>query len=365
MKTIAKLLIVFLVLAGLLALFWQRSHSLVRQLDRARATIGTRQAGELLQRLVQTHPENAEVLFWHARQLRLEGQNGLALDSLKRASDRGWPQRQIERELLLLRAQTEFRQVEPALQALLDADPNDRDVLLALSLGWARLKNFKKGETLVNVVLERDPEDGAALCLRGRIRFQKELPHEARPDLEKALENGPEQFYYRDARLLLANCLLELGKFEEALQRFRESKADEPDNPRVLFGIGRCLWYLGRLDGAAAAFHELLQLEPDHLDALSQLAYIQEEQGELSQALELLELARKHDPTWYDLDFRMAKILRALGQNERAAFYQKRAELVQKRWATPRRSGSMMKNPYTGEQSSGARAGQRSASGPR
>jgi tetratricopeptide (TPR) repeat protein len=118
----------------------------------------------------------------------------------------------------------------------------------------------------------------------------------------------------------------------------------------VLFGLGRCCWFLNRWDEAQEVFQEVLRLQPDHLDALSQLAYIQEERGELPQALVLLERAATQDPSWYDLHFRMAKIFKALGQTQRATEHLQRAEQVKKAWAKPRTNPFTGRNPYTGDE---------------
>jgi tetratricopeptide (TPR) repeat protein len=346
-------LILGLLLAAALtgyAAYQQRTQSLSYQLAQARAAVGARRGSAVLERRAEAYADQAEVLFLCARQLRLEGQCGRALARLQRAAALGHPAPAVERELLLLRAQTEFRQVEASLQALLDRNPDDREVLLELALGTSRLRNLDRAEVLLRPLLEQQPADGAALCIRGRIRLQKHQPHEARPDLEEALRLGAELYYGADARLLLANCLLELGKFEEALARFRQCQAEEPGDPRALFGAGRCAWHLARWDEAAQAFQEVLRLRPDHLDALSELAYIHEERGELTRALELLERAAQLDPTWHDLYFRMAKLFLAAGQTERAAEYRQRAEELKKRWAKPRSSSAAGRNFYTGEE---------------
>jgi tetratricopeptide (TPR) repeat protein len=349
-KKILKLLALLLlpVLVGF-AVSWRFSHSLPRQLAQARSALGTREGSALLEELVQDHSDNPDVFFLHARQQRLNGQTSQALVSLQRAAELGWPPAQVERERLLVRAANEFRQVEPALQALLDADPGDREVLLTLGFGWTRLQNPRKAEALVDAVLSRDPNDGLAHLLRGRIQLQKSQPHEARADLEQALRLGAGQYYAADARLLLAQCLLDLSEFEEALQLYRQCQAEEPDNPSVHLGTGRCLWHLHHWPEAAEAFQTVLRLNSDNLDALSQLAYLQEEQGQLSGALELLEKAARLDPTWYDLSFRIAHLLREMGQPERAAEYEKRAEAVKHDRARPRPSAPGG-NPYTGDE---------------
>jgi tetratricopeptide (TPR) repeat protein len=332
--------------------FW-RGQRFTHQLDQARQSVGTKQSALLLEGLARSHPDHAEIQFLRARQLRLQGDDERALVSCQRAADLGYPSAQVSREILLAKARKEFERHEPELQHLLDSNPEDQDVLLILAQGWSQLGNFLKAEALVNGILQRDPENGPALWVRGKIHMQKHQPHDARPDLEKAVTAGRDLYYYPRARYQLANCYLELGKFEEALELYRECQADEPDSPRPLFGIGRCCWFLNRWSEAAEAFREVLRLQPDHLDALSQLAYVYEEHGQpddLSQAVELLERAAKLDRTWYDLHFRMAKILKVLGQDQRAAEHYHRAELVKKAWAKPRNNPFTGRNPYAGDE---------------
>ena len=347
-----KLLIVgvFIMFAGVgLAMLW-RGQRFSRDLQQARESVGTKQGGLLLEQMARSHPEHAEIQFLLGRQMRLQGDNDQALAYCQRAADLGFPSAQVAREMLLAHAQKNFRQFEPDLQHLLETNPEDQEVVLTLALGWSQLGNFSKAEALVNSILQRYPEQGAALWVRGKIHLQKHQPHDARPDLEKAVSTGRDQYYYPRARYQLAKCDLELGKFEDALRLFQECRLDEPDNPRVLFGLGRSYWYLNRWDEAAEVFREVLRLQPDHLDALSQLAYIHEEHDRLPEALELLQRAAKLDPSWYDLHFRMAKIAKALGQDQRAAEHYQRAELVKKAWAKPRDNPFTGRNPYAGDE---------------
>jgi tetratricopeptide (TPR) repeat protein len=346
-----RVLLALLALAVVLSLIviGQRRRALPNQLAQARASLGTRQGAELLEGLALRYPGSPEVLFLRARQLRLGGQWGPALASLKSAAEHGWPPAQVEREKILIGAGIDFGRTEPGLQKLLDADPDDVDVRLALAFGLSRGQNLKMAEMMVQSVLDRKPDDGAALCLQGRIALQKNRPHEALPALEKAVQACDGKYYAADARLLLATCYLELGRFEASLTLFNRCRLDEPESPKVLFGIGRSAWYLNRWDEAAAAFEEVLRLQPDHLDALSQLAYIHEDRRDLAKAVGLLLEAARQDPTWYDLHFRIAKILRAQGKEEQAAQHFERAEVLKRHWAKPRVRDSATSNPYTGE----------------
>jgi tetratricopeptide (TPR) repeat protein len=351
LKRIWLFLGLILVAVGVAAgIYWRSGQTLSRRLAEVRAHLGTREARTALASLVVDHPGSAEAAFWQARQLRLDGSHEPALAALKRAVELGWPQDQIDRERLLLQANADFLRTEPALEQLLDRHPEDRDVLLALALGWTRQRNLHRAELLVDAVLQRDQSDGAALAIRGKILLRKGRAQEARPLLEQAVSQGQGQYYYQDARILLADCLLELGRFADALLLFRACQADDPDDANVLFGIGRCHWYLNEWDEAARAFEAVLRLRPDDVDALSQLAYIHEERSDWRPALELLERAARLDPKWADVHFRMAKILRVLGENERAAEHEKRAQEVKKYWARPRPSSPGTLDAYTGEE---------------
>jgi tetratricopeptide (TPR) repeat protein len=285
----------------------------------------------------------------------MEGRISEALLHLRQAAEKGWSNAEVDREILLVRAQTEVRLAEPRLQELLNKNPDDDEILLAMSLGWSRMLNVKKAEILVDSVLERQPNDGLALCLRGRIMLQRGQPHNACHDLEEACRLGADRYYYPEARLLLANCLLDLGRFEESLHLFRECREEEPDNPKVLLGEARCYWFLNQWDEAARVFRDLLGMDPDHLDALSQLAYICEERGELTEARRLLERAAKVDASWADLSFRLAKVLNALGETDRADEFLKRAEKMKNHYAKSRTNPFTLKNAYTGEEAKSIR----------
>jgi tetratricopeptide (TPR) repeat protein len=350
-KTIIVIGLIAIVSLAAGAVYWQRARSRTRRLDEARALIDTRQGHELLEQLAVQYPNDPEVLLLRTRALRMRNQIEPAIQSLKRAEEFGGQRPTIERERLLLQARTDFRRAEPQLQALLDRNPDDPEVLLALALAWTQSRSYKKAEALAKAILERDPDDGFALCLAGRLQFLQHAPFDAKPNLEKAFAHGADRYYYADARIMLAQCLLEIGSFSEAMELYRQCRAEEPENARVLLGLGRCQWFLGQWQEATAIFETLLRLHPDHLDALSQLAYIHEERGEKHQALELLERAAKQDPTWDELHFRMAKILLALGQKDRAAVSLKHAEDLKQHWAKPRTGPANARNPYTGDDS--------------
>ncbi len=341
------LLIPGLVGAGV---YWQRRHALAVRLAEARAAVGTVAGAALLERLAAEQPGHAEVAFLLARQRRLEGNAGQTEAHLRRAAALGWPATAVERERLLALALTDFRRAGPLLETWLDGHPNDRDCLLALAGGYEGTGRLAKAEALAEAVLSRDPDDRAARYVRGKVRLKQLQVGEARQDLEQALAPGPEPCFAHAARLHLAVCLLDLGHFEDALRLFQRCRAEEPGNPKALYGVGRCARFLNRLDEASDAFRELLRVRPDHVETLLQAAYTAEERGRPAEALQLLERAEKQDSTWMEIPYQKAKLLNALGRKGPADRAQARYLEMREQWARRKPGASLEEifHPRTG-----------------
>ena len=89
-----------------------RGQKFSDELRQARETVGTQRGGLLLEKLARTHPDHAEIQFLQARQLRLQGHHDRALVCCQRAADLGYPSDQVAREILLVKANQQFQQLE-------------------------------------------------------------------------------------------------------------------------------------------------------------------------------------------------------------------------------------------------------------
>lgn len=305
--------------------------SQLRRLERGRSLVGTRAGGDFLAELVRRQPQSAEAHFLRGRHLRLEENHVEALAELDRAAQLGWPQEQVERERLFSAAAVSYPQALDGLNRLLDANPDDRDALLVSAAGSIRLNRLERAEVLLTRILSANPDDSEALSLRGRVLLRQGHPNRARADLERAMRTGADQLHEGATRLSLANCLLALGNFEEALALYRRCLDADPHDPVALFGLGRTAIHLDQWDVAEGAMEAVLQTHPDHPDTLLELARISERRGDLTRTLELLRRAEARAADRPEVLTLMAKVLRLTGQTEEAERYAARYTEQQKR----------------------------------
>ncbi|MEO8300959.1 MAG: sulfotransferase [Rhizomicrobium sp.] len=105
----------------------------------------------------------------------------------------------------------------------------------------------------------------------------------ALPLLLRAREQTPRHVDLLNA---LGNCLSRLGRPREAVEAFDAALAIAPD-ARLHFGRALALEDLSELDSARAAFQQVLQLDPANCEALSRLAVLAVQRGDVEGARDL------------------------------------------------------------------------------
>lgn len=242
-------------------------------------------------------------------------------------------------------------------QALLDANPGDRDMLFAVALVSFQLDDLETAAKLFEQTLVAGhPEaDGIRLNL-GNIA-------ERREDDETALRwygaIGPGR-HHLDAQLRIAFILARSGRIDEARAQLQSIEADEtgrkraliaeaallrdaqrhgdalevletalksrPDDPDLLYESAMVAERLDRVDLMEDRLRKLIELQPDHAHAYNALGYSLADRGlRLNEAQTLIEKAlelQPDDPFILDslgwVRFRMNDLPGALAHLERA-----------------------------------------------
>jgi tetratricopeptide (TPR) repeat protein len=168
----------------------------------------------------------------------------------------------------------------PAVSLLVELDIADKDFTSATKRAQEQVAKFPKSAT---------PH-----YLLAKVHSAQKQTDEAEAELLKALELDPN---YRPAYTALARLYLAANKHEQALQRLEGSLTRNPKDTASLLMVGMLYEKKEDYAKAVAAYERLLQVQPDSVLALNNLAYVLAEHlKQPDKAHDLARRARESDP---------------------------------------------------------------------
>jgi tetratricopeptide (TPR) repeat protein len=127
-------------------------------------------------------------------------------------------------------------------------------------------------------------------------------------------------------RLSLAQSLVLIGRYEDALVQLEAFRERDQKNPAVMFVRARCLAWKGRKDEAAQTLDQMLRDEPDNWSVLNERGGLWLELDRPAEAEPLLRKAHKLAPPSQGLSSRLADCLRMLGNDDEASRFRAETE---------------------------------------
>lgn len=149
---------------------------------------------------------------------------------------------------------------------------------------------------------------GSALLAGGQIV-------EAEQSINKAMHFAPESL---ESQLAKAELLLAQGKSEDALQILYGIKKTTTHDPGVFLLLARGSLDIGKIDDAIINLKQLLELVPDHTEALKLLSQSYERKMKPEDAEDVLEKAIAINPADGNSVDSLLKIYEKRGENERS-----------------------------------------------
>lgn len=260
-------------------------------------------------------PRHARTQFLLVRTYRRLGNSAAVLERIQKARECGLPAEPFEREWILAQAQAGLlAQAEPSLKNLLThAGEDGPEICAAFVNGYLMNYQYEKALRILGAWIGDCPRDAEPRLAQGRIAMHWENLREAEKQFRLALEFCPD---YHGAASLLAQALIEQKKYDEALALLeaRRLRGDVDDRERLL--LADCLLNVGRHGEALQVFAEVAARSPGNCEALLGLG-----QGELwsrqtQAALEHLNRGLKLCPGNLDIRYARAQALSQHGDRE-------------------------------------------------
>jgi predicted Zn-dependent protease len=288
----------------------------LRAARRALAAFHPSEANAHIAPCLKAWPQSSEVHFLAARAARLADDADMAQSQLEEC-ERLSKSPAFAVEWAMLRAQNgDLDNVETYLrQQVLEDHPDTLFILDAMTRGYVRVYRFALAQYCLKLWLEREPNSAPALLHRARIWERIHNYQDAADDFRRVLEVDGS---LSEARLGLANSLIELAQPAEALPYLEQLRQTQPDDPQVLVRLACCQNALNRPADARVILDEVLTVHPDCTPALSGRAQVALQHGDSDEALRWAIKAMAVDPHDYQINFLFYQCLKQCGKQKEA-----------------------------------------------
>lgn len=267
------------------------------------------------EKLWSRSPEVQRMLARASRMVREPGEAEKRLQAAQKLA--GGATDRLQLEYLLLRL-TNGDTDEPAVALatyLSNGDPESPAILETLAAAYIRDLRYGPAYSTLVRWIELVPDQAIPYFWRGWVLERLNQAKGAMEDYRKALELDPEMF---NARIRVAEMLLEDKKPDEALPHLEQLLKQRPDNPQVLARLGQCRYLEGKPEEARPLLERARKDLPDDGPLLLHLAKLDVEGGQAGPAVELLNRLLKRDPGDTEARFLLVSALRLAGKRVEA-----------------------------------------------
>jgi tetratricopeptide (TPR) repeat protein len=286
------------------------------------------EAREHLRRCLSVWPGCVEAQILAARSARRAGdlkEAARLVDEARRRAGEGDAQ-EVALEWALLQASGGDLGdgIEEDLQARLQREPAQAPLIWeALAEGYRRMCRTRHAHACLETWLARHPGDLQALFVRGEVHRQVGAVTRASEDYRAVVTGDPGR---DDARRPLVSCLLQIGRYQEAVGHLEVLRGRRPDDPELLMQEARCRFELGQKAEARGLLERALAVHPGYGPALREQGRLELSADRPDYAEGLLRAAARALPGDYPTVFMLADALRRQRKEPEAKARQQEAE---------------------------------------
>lgn len=201
------------------------------------------------------------------------------------------------------------------LETAVKENPRDSEAFNNLCAAYSRLSNLDLAIRACRSALAIEPTFALPHHNLARLLMRQEDYEGVVAVTEKALQNDHGDVI---AGIQLAKAHLELGRLDEAAQRYRDVLAADPTKYLAHNVLGIIALRTGNLDDGIRELRRSLALEPDQTSVLYLLSVGLIARGDYDEAVGLLGQVAKKEPTSGKARYHLARALQALGRRRDA-----------------------------------------------
>ncbi|MFA5822176.1 MAG: tetratricopeptide repeat protein [Thermodesulfovibrionales bacterium] len=287
-----------------------------------KTAIEQQQAGKLdeaehaYREILQSEPENADVLHFLGILLFQKKDNDSALAMIKKAIQINPGNANAYYNLAgILQDIGELDEALTYYQKVIEINPDVADTYNSIGAVLQKKGQLDDAITHFRKALQMNPQLAVTQLNLGYALHQKGQLDEAITCYQKAIEINPE---FDDAYYNLGVIFQAQGRLDEALVNYYSTMHHNPDKVDVHNNVGIILKAMWQLDGAVASFRNALGINPDIPEIWSNLGNALHDKGEIIEAIKAYQGALKLNPDMFQTHYDMGNALKEEGKTEEA-----------------------------------------------
>ena len=237
------------------------------------------------------------------------------------------PEGLLEETLLRVAKGPTTEDVEYLLVLADSNHPANEVILEALAVGSIEIYHLDRASFWVSQLLTRYPRNAVGRLIRIQMDATLARPARATEECRQLLAEFPK---FQRARLFLAMQLVQLQKYEEAVQHFEELRTHRPEDLNVLLGLVVCFERMGSVDSLRPLIKDLEEHRSDNSEALLHLSRFAMREQRWDEAEQYLSKALQLAPNDHDIHKELAVCLYQIGKPEDARRHADRTREIEK-----------------------------------
>lgn len=213
----------------------------------------------------------------------------------------------------------QLAEAERVLSYVLSQRPDHVDAHRGLAAIYYDLGATAQAVTHLEAVSRLAPEDGRPHRLLGLIHKDMDHTEPAVDHYREALRRKLGEAMIREVRVELAEVLVRLSRYTEALEYLEGNQPAPADVGKAVALRAECFWGLGRTGEAQGLLDEALKLNLDATEIVRLRAKLYQEAGEAGEAVRLLEGVVARDRHDHASRYQLALALENQGRKKEAA----------------------------------------------